>query len=80
MSGLGENFSLKQSWNISLIEAFRLRSPSHSPAKGRFADNAMQPVHRLRQYISTWRLATSFDQKTSKLGYTISGLPCAIMN
>jgi hypothetical protein len=57
-----------------------LQPPSHSPAKGQFADIAMQPVHRLRQGIATWRLATPLDQKTPKLGYTIGGLPCAIMN
>jgi hypothetical protein len=60
--------------------AFRLQPPSHSPAKGQFADITMKPVHRLRQCIATWRLATSIDQETSKLGYTVSGLPCAIMN
>ena len=62
------------------MEAFRLQPPSHSPAKGQYAGNTMKPVHRLRQCIATWRRATPLDQKTPKLGYTISGLPCAIMN
>jgi hypothetical protein len=40
----------------------------------------MESVHRSPKRIATGRLVTPFDQETPKLGYSIGGLPRAIMD